>query len=144
MGDGNQLTLMNYENYLGLDVSKTAILNNIAKFSDDPKKSFGLYYPQYFRNNNFINVDLSICLDVLYHIDDEADYRKTLSDTLQASDKHVVLYTSIDRFQADAKTLPHVKHRDILNYLAEYDLSYEIIRNEHPELSSADFIIINK
>ena len=39
VGDGNQLTLMNYENYLGLDVSKTAILNNIAKFSDDPKKS---------------------------------------------------------------------------------------------------------
>ena len=39
-GDGNQLKYYNIPEYLGLDVSATAINNCVEIFKDDPNKSF--------------------------------------------------------------------------------------------------------
>jgi hypothetical protein len=42
-GDGNQLPLAAYPQYIGLDVSKTAIELCKIRFAGDPGKSFFLY-----------------------------------------------------------------------------------------------------
>src|SRR5262245_61579496 len=42
-GDGAQLALARYPRYIGLDVSRTAVANCIARFADDPTKSFFVY-----------------------------------------------------------------------------------------------------
>src|ERR1700692_4583832 len=42
-GDGNQLTLASYPQYIGLDVSRTVIMKCITKFKSDNTKSFFLY-----------------------------------------------------------------------------------------------------
>ena len=36
-GDGNQLTYMNYPDYIGFDVSKTVVFNCFEKFKDDKR-----------------------------------------------------------------------------------------------------------
>ena len=63
--DCNQLSLANYKNFIGFNASKTAIKIYKAKFKNDFTKTF------IHITNNFINdkkADLSISLDVLYHL----------------------------------------------------------------------------
>lgn len=47
-GDGNQLSLFNFKNYIGLDVSRTTIKSCINRFASDKTKSFFLYDSECF------------------------------------------------------------------------------------------------
>ncbi|MHA7581162.1 hypothetical protein ACX12E_12220 [Paenibacillus vandeheii] len=94
-GDGNQLQYMNYKTYLGVDVAGSSIQLCASKFTSDSSKSFMLYMPGLWINRGFLQADLTICLDVLYHITDETDFRNTLYDILHASSEWVVLYTRL-------------------------------------------------
>jgi hypothetical protein len=146
-GDGNQLKLMQYKKYLGLDVAGSAIEKCKSVFFDDPSKSFFLYKPDQFVNRGFLNSDLVICLDVLYHILPEEDYIKTLDDIFSCSDKHVILYTDTELFEKETYlTGSHICHRNTLNYLKKYtDFELiEIIPNKYPDLSWAQFIILRR
>ena len=51
-GDGNQLSLFDFPSYIGLDVSSTAIKLCKKRFKDDKTKSFFLYDPERFENDN--------------------------------------------------------------------------------------------
>ena len=100
-GDGNQLKYMNYKKYLGFDVAKAAIDRCRLIFKDlkdNKTKSFMIYDPKYFINNDFIKADLVVCLDVLYHIIPDEEFIKTLQDIFSCSQKYVILYTSIDAY----------------------------------------------
>ena len=67
--DGNQLSLMNYPRYLGLDVSPTAIKLCQKRFKDDLNKSFMQYDTLHYHDNaGFLKADLVLALDVLGHI----------------------------------------------------------------------------
>lgn len=94
-GDGNQLQYMNYEDYLGVDVAASSIKRCASQFAKDPSKSFMLYTPGLWINRGFLQSDLTVCLDVLYHITDETDFRNTLYDILHSSTAWVVLYTRL-------------------------------------------------
>jgi hypothetical protein len=146
-GDGNQLKLMQYQKYLGLDVASSAIKNCTTIFFDDDSKSFFLYNPDLFVNKGFVHSDLVICLDVLYHILPEDDYIKTLDDIFSCSDKYVILYTDTKIFEKKSYLNDsHICHRNTLLYLKKYsDFELiEIIPNKFPELSWADFIILRR
>jgi len=146
-GDGNQLKSIHYPMYLGLDVAKSSISGCIKAFAHDKKKSFMLYDPALFVNNEYINADLVVCLDVLYHIIDDRDYIKTLQDIFKCSRKYVILYTSVDAFKKEPyKKGTHVRHRDTLEYLSKIDQFeiVEIINQKYPQLSSASFIVLKK
>lgn len=140
-GDGNQLRYMNYRKYLGLDISKAALDICMSKFSTDKGKSFLLYDPNYFVNNGTLEADLVVCLDVLYHITDEKDYRKTFADILSCARKYVVLYTILDSHWINN---PHTVFWDIFRDLEAYP-EFEvakIVPQRFREQSAADFVII--
>ena len=146
-GDGNQLKLMNYKKYLGLDVAGSAIEKCKSMFFEDDSKSFFLYNPDAFVNKGFLRSDLVICLDVLYHIVPEGDYIKTMDDIFSCSDNYVILYTDTRLFEKNTYSEgSHICHRDTLNYLKKYsDFEViEIIPNRFPELSWADFIMLRR
>lgn len=146
-GDGNQLKYMNYKNYLGLDVSKSAIKLCSSIFRDDHAKSFFLYDPKFFYNNGFLKSELVICLDVLYHIIPEVDFKKTLQDIFSCSSKFIILYTDTESYknfyyQPDT----HIYHRNIFDYLSiftEFRI-IELIEQRYKKLSSANFLILEK
>lgn len=144
-GDGNQLSLMNYEQYLGLDVAGSSIDLCAHKFSGDPGKSFLLYEPKRFINNGFLAAELVVCLDVLYHITDDLDFRKTLDDIFSCNADYVILYT---RLTGDGPSVvPTIQDRDILRHLQTYEQRYAIsgmVQQKHAELSSAVFIMLTK
>ena len=143
-GDGNQLNYMNYKKYLGLDVAESSIDLCKYMFGDDPTKSFLLYNPKLFMNKGFINSELVVCLDVLYHIIPEDDFIKTLKDIFSCSSKYVILYTTI--IYEPYITNSHIKRRDIFTYLTTFsNFSIEtVLENNFKHLTDARFIILKR
>jgi hypothetical protein len=123
-GDGGQLALADYPRYLGLDISKTAIARCGERFREDPGKSFLCYDPAAaVRIGNFLRADLTLSLDVIYHLVEDPIYECYLEDLFTASRRFVIVY-STDR---DERTRsPHVRHRaftaDVRRRFPEFQL----------------------
>jgi SAM-dependent methyltransferase len=149
-GDGNQLSMIQYPKYLGLDVAKSSIDLCFDLFKNDPNKSFLWYQPGYLLNPAlFLKADLVVCLDVLYHIIDDEDFENTLKHIFSCASKHVILYTTIDVHDKETYAYfkgSHGKHRDTMHYLSMFpDFKVEkTIPQKHPDLSSASFIFLTK
>lgn len=112
VGDGNQLQFINYPKYLGLDVSSKAIELCASMYAADPTKSF-LYYDQqyYFDRAGFLKADMSLSLDVIYHLVEQEVYEQYLKNVFNAGRKVVVIYsTNLELPQFGY----HEKHREFL------------------------------
>ncbi|QNG61776.1 class I SAM-dependent methyltransferase [Bacillus sp. PAMC26568] len=143
-GDGNQLSYMNYKNYIGLDIANSALQICREKFKNDATKTFELYDTKKINSIKF-QAELVVCLDVLYHIIDDYDFEKTLEDIFTCASKYVVLYTRITTDE-EPEIAPTIKDRDILRYLEKFNgfKISEIIKQKYPSESSADFIILER
>lgn len=147
-GDGNQLLLANYPNYIGFDVSKEAIAICRNKFKNDNSKEFKLSDPKHFK---LAIADLSMSLDVIYHLVEDDVFNAYMHDLFTVSKKYVIIYSSNynDHFIA------HVKCRKFTDWIktnvAETWELLEFIENKYPfeednpnETSMADFYIYKK
>ncbi|NQX67652.1 class I SAM-dependent methyltransferase [Paenibacillus alba] len=144
-GDGNQLLTMSYSTYLGLDVAQSSIRLCKEKFKEDTTKSFMLYKPGLLVNRGFIQADLVVCLDVLYHITDEEDFLSTLSNIFESAKKWVILYTKITT-GLEPQEVATIQDRPILHHLmqhSDFSISH-VIPQKYPELSSSHFIMLKK
>ena len=144
-GDGNQLTMGKYPRYLGIDVSKTAIALCAKRFAQDSSKSFLWYDPQHSANlANFIAADLTLSLDVVYHLLEDDVYQRHLDDLFSMSRRFVIVYSS-DRVERHPAA--HVRHReftgDVRDRFPEFRLM-ERLSNPYPEETFADFFIFQR
>jgi SAM-dependent methyltransferase len=139
-GDGQQLALAQYPRYLGLDVSRTAISLCSRRFAGDPTKSF-LWVESSQGGNlgEFLRADLTISLDVIYHLLEDRVYESYLKDLFGAARRHVVVYSS----NRDESVLArHVRHRKFLDDVGVAHPEFRLAgRTENPlrEQSFADF-----
>ena len=137
VGDGNQLSLSNYKHYVGLDVSKSALQVCIEKFKNDKNKSFFLYDTETFQDNfNLFRFDLTLSLDVVFHLVEDIIYFKYLEDLFGCSKKYVIIYaydTQILNYVRQTGT--HEKPRD---YWKDIEKIYpewkciKVIENQFP------------
>lgn len=105
-GDGRQLLLAAYESYLGLDVSDNALDRCRELFSQDSSKRF-MSMRQYAGEQ----ADLSMSLDVLFHLVEDKVYFDYLENLFSAGRRYVIVYsTSSDRI---VQSLRHVRHRAV-------------------------------
>jgi len=144
-GDGNQLGLAEYPAYLGLDVSRTAIALCRERFAGDSAKSFMWYDGRYFVNpERFLSFDLTLSLDVLYHLVEEDVFAKYLDDLFRLSRRWVIVY-STDK--DDVGRAAHGLHRRFTPVVAarfpEFRLVEEI-PNRHPKQSGCRFFIFER
>jgi len=144
-GDGNQLELAKYPKYLGLDVSKSAIKSCTERFRNDFTKSFLLYDPNYFEGmGDYLKSDLTMSLDVIYHLVEDSIFEKYIHDLFLSSKKYVIIYSSNKNPEI---SLPHVKHRVFTDYVEKKYPDFKIIKkieNKYPKLSFAEFFIYEK
>lgn len=132
VGDGNQLQFINYPKYLGLDVSGKAIELCASRYAADPSKSF-LYYDQkyYFDPAGFLKADMSLSLDVIYHLVEQEVYEQYLKNVFNAGRKVVVIYSTNQELPQFGY---HEKHREFLKdverLITGWKLS-EMIDNEY-------------
>jgi len=102
-GDGAQLRLATYPNYLGVDVSPTAVQLCRAAFAADPTKRF-------LESRDYAGEDaeLALSLDVLYHLIEDKVFEDYMMQLFDAARRYVIIYSS-DRDQAGEGT--HVRQR---------------------------------
>jgi hypothetical protein len=106
-GDGNQLALARYGQYLGFDVATSAIDKCRSAFRADPTKAFRL-----MEEYSGERADLSLSLDVIYHLVEDAVFDQYMRRLFDAARKFVVIYSSNEEGTGDAtRSAPHVRHR---------------------------------
>lgn len=133
-GDGNQLALLNFPQYIGLDVSKTAIKFCKEKFSQDKTKTFLLYEPECFNGKNLqFKAELSLSLDVIYHLIDDHLFHLYMTHLFNSAERYVTIYSSNNDGMSNA--MPHVKHRYfspwIRSNMPEWQF-FRKIKNKYP------------
>jgi SAM-dependent methyltransferase len=114
-GDGNQLSLAAYPQYVGLDVSPTAIQMCKRRFAVDRTKSFFLYDPDCFVDRTGIfAMDLALSLDVIYHLIEDQVYDTYMKHLFAAARRFVGIYsTNLETIINDA----HVRHRQFTTWI---------------------------
>ncbi|MDZ4750085.1 MAG: class I SAM-dependent methyltransferase [Flavobacteriales bacterium] len=109
-GDGDQLRLAKYPHYIGLDVSKTAIEICKKKYTGDHTKKFECLE----NNSSKWSAELSLSLDVLYHLIEDKTYTDYLHALFASADRSVIIYsvnTSSGNYAAHVK--PRVFTEDL-------------------------------
>jgi SAM-dependent methyltransferase len=105
-GDGHQIALAEYPLYLGLDISERALDHCRKRFAGDKTKEFVLVESAGQRT-----ADLSLSLDVLFHLVEDDVYDQYLRQLFASADRFVAIYSTST--SETIHTLPHVRHRDI-------------------------------
>lgn len=144
-GDGNQLSLAEYPSYMGLDVSRTAILLCKERFRDDQTKSFYLYNEACFVDNaGVFKSDLSISLDVIYHLVEDRVFDRYMRHLFNAGKHYTIIYSTDTR---RARSAPHVRHRNFSSWISGNCPGWRLLRQcngPRTEASQADFFIYKK
>lgn len=127
-GDGNQLSLASYRDYVGLDVSETALRTCRKRFAGDRTKRFLLYRPGTSsggRPRHF--ADLALSLDVIYHLTEDAVFESYMNDLFDAARRFVVIYSS-DTAVTDPSEPAQVRHRVFSRWVAERRPRWRLLR----------------
>lgn len=129
-GDGNNLSLINYPKYIGLDVSPTAIRLCMSKFENDSSKSFYVYNSLSFIDNHALyRADLALSLDVIYHLIEDDIFIKYMTHLFQSSQKYVIIYSR----DYSEKQFFHQKSRNFSGWITENQKSFRLINKiENP------------
>lgn len=143
-GDGNQLSLFKMSQYIGIDVSKTAIKLCQEKMKNDKNKKFYLYNQNYFKKNkSSFNAELGLSLDVIYHLIEDEVFSKHINDLLNSSSRYVIIYAS----NKNSRQKYHIKHREFVTWIKNNRPDWKLIKkinNKYPKSSFADFYIFEK
>ena len=139
-GDGNQLGFFDgYKEYYGYDISPSILEKN--------KKTYENVKRIHFCENrdDLPKSDLSLSLDVAYHIMDEVDLIEYLKYMFSKSKKYVLIYTSNHDDNSENTVPDHMIHRIITNYVDEHIKGFELINEiDNPLPSSAKFFLYKK
>lgn len=128
-GDGNQLSLMRYPRYLGLDVSKTSVALCRKRFEKDASKEFLVIDDSLAIKEQH---DLAISLDVIFHLVEDEVYEHYMSNLFSSSKKYVCVYASDEDLRPGPAHMRHRKFTDyILKHFPEWEL-YSHIPNKYP------------
>jgi SAM-dependent methyltransferase len=149
-GDGNQLTLAKYNQYIGLDVSQKSIEICNEKFKNDLTKEFYSLNSTNLGEAKFKS-DLVISLDVIFHLVEDDVFNTYMGNLFNVSSKYVIIYSS----NYEAKTnVSHVRHRHFTDYIEKKYLNFKLInfiKNQYPfdandpnNTSFADFYFFEK
>lgn len=142
-GDGYQVELADYPEYVGLEVSESAVEMCAERFADDDSKSFFLYDPAHFINSGALSAELVLSLEVLFHLVDDQVFEKTMHDMFSAAERYVIIFSS--NHERSTPEL-HIRHRNFTEYVERefpnFDL-VETVANDYEERLS-DFYVYEK
>ncbi len=113
-GDSHQINLFNFPNYIGLDISETAIKTNMDFFKKDKTKSFFLYDSNCFSDNHSIfKTELTLSLDTIYHLVEKEIFENYMNHLFSTSNKFVIIYSSDINTTAEN----HIKYRKFAEWI---------------------------
>ncbi len=128
-GDGNQLRLLDIPQYVGFEVSESAVAH-CQKLYDDPSKTF-----KHLTEYQWDRADLALSLDVLFHLVEEAVFEAHLRSLFNAAKKYVIIYASNADDKEPNPTLPQVRRRKFTPWISEHAPAFMLkahIPNKYP------------
>lgn len=108
-GDGNQISLLKgFESYSGYDISEFIVKSCREKFSGQPMAFFTdiKHMPE---------AELTMSLDVLYHIVDENDYKVYLDQLFSKSKKYVLIFST--NYEGNKVVADYIFHRKFTDWV---------------------------
>ncbi|MGV1756327.1 class I SAM-dependent methyltransferase [Rhizobium sp. A22-96] len=148
-GDGNQLRYLGFEHYTGFDVSQTAIHLCRDMHRDRPGSDFvWLGEPQLDMSQYDGAFELTLSLDVIFHLIEQDVYRTYMERLFAMSKRYVIVYAS-NHDGPDRHGAVHVRNRrftdDVARWLPEWTLLKHVDNPyKHPLISEADFFVFGK
>lgn len=128
-GDGYQLSLAAYPQYIGFDVSRTAVHMCRKRFRHDATKSF-----KETQDYAGETADLTISLDVIFHLVEDDVYEAYMERLFSSSNHFVVIYSSncdgINRVEPK-----HMRHRRFSAWIENHATDWKLrdhIPNKYP------------
>lgn len=145
-GDGNQFNYFKVNKYIGVDISDFIVRKHATEFKGDKSKKFINY-----NSLKDLSADLSISLDVVFHLIEDKVYEEYMFKLFQSSTKFVIIYSSNDEM-LNNNSAPHVKHRNFTKWVENNMTDFKLvdsILNKYPyngdgDTSFCDFYIFRK
>ena len=145
-GDGNQLSLFKIDDYIGLDIAETSIIMCKKRFKGDKTKDFFLYDPYSFEGRDNFKAELSLSLDVIYHLIEDEIFKLYMKHLFLASNKFVIIYSS-NGGNKPIYSASHCKNRNFSEWIKVNLPGWGLIReikNRYPNESNSNFYIYKK
>ena len=143
-GDGSQLKLARYPRYIGVDVSVKAIELCNSMF-------FGDTYKHFLQSDAFVEdtcADLTLSLDVIYHLVEDAIYEAYMRRLFKCAERFVIVYSSNMSQNASSR---HIRHRQFTHWVEQNEPQWYLhstVTNAYPydaadpdHTSFADFYV---
>lgn len=139
-GDGNQLSISNYPNYVGYDISETILENVRNKFKNDNSKIF-LNIVDYSKSNS--KLQLALSLDVIYHLVEDQIFASHMNQLFDGY-MYVIIFST--NFNETFYNGSHVKHRKFSDWIEKNASNYELVQVIHniDIFSKVNFYIYKK
>jgi len=147
-GDGHQLGLINYKNYLGLDISESVVNACRKKYANDSSKVFLVNNEESIKSlNSRDKAELGVSMDVLYHLIEDDLFERYMNLLFGQAQKFVIIYsTNVNKRDTD-----HVLHRKFTDWIVANKPGWTLIKeieNPYPgvgvQKSFANFFIYKK
>jgi hypothetical protein len=145
-GDGSQLKLARYAQYIGVDVSAKAVELCRSTFSGDTSKAF-------FHSRTFVagtTAALTLSLDVVYHLVEDDIYEAYMRQLFRSAERFVIVYSS--NVAQDTMSI-HIRHRRFTDWVEQNERRWYLhatVKNAYPydaadpeHTSFADFYIFS-
>jgi hypothetical protein len=125
-GDGAQLGLFQFKEYIGLDVSKTSIKRCMGQYAKDGNKSFFLYDAEFAKDNHHLfTAELALSLDVIYHLVEDGVFEAYMSALFAAAGRFVIIYAS--NTNENNERPQHVRHRKFTDWVEKHEEGWTLI-----------------
>lgn len=122
-GDGHQLSLAQYPNYVGIDVSREAIDRCRQLFGSDPSKRFLELSDRYASREH---AELALSLDVIYHLVEDRVYDLYMETLFRAATRFVMIYS--DNWESSDSAL-HVRHRKFTDWIESRKTGWDLVKH---------------
>ncbi len=132
-GDGNQASLFEFQNYLGVDVVPQVVQSCAQRFADRKSWAFSTL-EEYDRSHD--QRELGMSLDVVYHLIEESVFDEYMKRLFKSATRFVLVYSSDHEEVADAV---HVRHRNFSEWVNQNAKDWRLVQKfENPHRIEID------
>jgi hypothetical protein len=140
-GDGHQLSLAHYPEYLGLDVAAEAVTRCQSTFADDRSKQFVLYRPGPDTPLGH-TAELALSLDVIFHLTEDDVFDTYMRDLFGSSTRFVLVYSTD---HDEVTPWPFVLHRHFTPWVSDHAPGWTLRqRVPAPDAELLDFFVYER
>jgi len=135
-GDGNQLSMLRVKSYVGVDISSTTVTKCKDRFINDTSKLF-LTNDEYLANP--LKGDLTLSLDVIFHLIENDVFEGYMSMLFSASTRYSIVYASNSIAMNDPAI--HVRHRKFTDWIKSNFRDWRLMQityNKYPHDGSVN------